>query len=197
MPPGDHGQGGDSSTSSAAYSSFLFIDGTVEGDDFATFRERFGDEVADRMEQLRDLHGRSRPLTEEERAAVRETMAPVLRDIEASGAILPSIQEEAYEDVGDVSFRVWVWGSDGTGMGLVMPTARLVAERVVRLAEQLQEWEIEELAAVGRSATWPECPDHPNSHPLEPIVDDKNMAVWRCPRAGHVVCEIGTLDRYR
>jgi len=195
MPPGDHGQGGDSSSSSAAYSSFLFIDGTVEGDDFATFRQRFGDEVADRMEYLRDLGGRT--LTEDERAAVRETMAPVLRDIEASGAILPRTREQPYEDVGDESAGVWVWGSDGTGMGLVMSSANLAAERVVRLAEQVQEWEIEELAAVARSATWPECPDHPNSHPLDPMVGDKNAAVWRCPRTGHVICEIGALGSYR
>ncbi|HEY9240870.1 MAG TPA: hypothetical protein VIP48_02720 [Streptosporangiaceae bacterium] len=31
----------------------------------------------------------TRPLTESERARLRETLAPVLRDIDASGAIAP------------------------------------------------------------------------------------------------------------
>ena len=53
---------------------------------------------------------RPRPLTDSERAVLRETLALLLRDIETSGAILPIIQE----------------------------------------------WEIEELAAAGRSPTWPE-----------------------------------------
>jgi len=193
MPPGDQGQGGDSSSSSAAWGGLFFDDGTVEGDDFADLRLRFGDEIADRMQHFHDLHGRSRSLTENESAVFRESVGPVLRDIEASGAILPRIKEETYEGVGDEFASVWVWGSDGTGMGLVMPSERLAAERSVRMAEQVQEWEIEELAAAGRSATWPECPDHPNSHPLDPMVDDQNRAVWRCPRSGDVICEIGTL----
>ncbi len=45
----------------------------------------------------------------------------------------------------------------------------------------------------GRSATWPECPQHPNSHPLEPVAADQHTAVWRCPRSGAVICAIGDL----
>jgi hypothetical protein len=68
---------------------------------------------------------------------------------------------------------------------------------VVRLAGDVQEWEIEELAAAGQPATWPECPGHPDAHPLEPFVDRGNVAVWRCPRAGRVIGEIGTLGTRR
>jgi hypothetical protein len=160
---------------------------------FADLRERFGDEFVDRIQRSRALRGQSRPLTENERTRLRETLAPVLRDIEASGVILPTIQEQTCEDVDDEFVSVMAWGSDGTGMAVFIPSERLAVERVARLAEQLQEWEIEELAAAGRSATWPECPDHPNSHPLEPVVDDEKMAVWRCPRTARMICAIGAL----
>lgn len=139
-------------------------------------------------------HEELRPLTEGERTRLRETMAPVLRDIEAGGAIVPIIQEEAHADLDGEFVSVMAWSADGSGMGLFIPTEPTSAERVARLADQVQEWEVEELAARGRPATWPECPDHPNSHPLEPVVAD-DTAVWRCPRSGHVIGRVGALGR--
>ena len=35
-----------------------------------------------------------------------------------------------------------MWSSDGTGMGVFVPAEDTAAERVARLAEQVQEWEI-------------------------------------------------------
>ena len=51
---------------------------------------------------------------------------------------------------------------------------------------------MEELAAAGRPATWPECPGHPDSHPLSPEARE-GEAAWCCPVSGQVVCSIGTL----
>ena len=133
----------------------------------------------------------ARPLTESERARLHDTLAPVLRDIQASGAVLPVIRDETRDPVGDDFVSVMMWSSDGTGMGVHVPTQDTAAARVARLAEQVQEWEIEELAAVGRSATWPECPDHPNSHPLQPGLSDQDTAVWCCPRSGRVISQVG------
>jgi hypothetical protein len=196
IPPGEKGRGA-RSVSSASRTIFFVTGSAEEAAYLEGVRERYGDEVADRWQRSRGLRGQPRPLSETERARLRDTMAPVLRDIEASGASPLIIQEEAYEAVDDEFASVTAWHSDGTGMGVFIPSERPDAESVARLSEELQEWEIEELAAAGRSATWPECPDHPNSHPLEPIVDDRDVAVWRCPRAGHVICEIGTLGSYR
>lgn len=137
----------------------------------------------------------TRPLTESERARLRETLAPVLRDIEASGAIGPIIREETRDRVGDDFVSVMVWSADGTGMGVFVPAEDTAGQRVARLADQVQEWEIEELAAVGRPATWPECPDHPNSHPLQPVLSDQDTAVWRCPRSGHVISQVGAFGK--
>jgi len=78
-------------------------------------------------------------------------------------------------------------------MGIWIPLSSPAAERVAELAGQLQEWEVEELCAAGRPATWPECPEHPDSHPLEPVLDEAGTAVWRCPRSGQVICAIGAV----
>jgi hypothetical protein len=85
----------------------------------------------------------------------------------------------------------WLQGPDGvTGMGLRVNMALPTADRLADIADQFQEWEVEELEAAGRSATWPECPQHPKSHPLSPQVRD-GAAVWSCPRNGHVEYPIG------
>lgn len=143
----------------------------------------------------RFLGGQPRPLTDGERSRLHEAMAPVLRDLETSGAIRPTIYEETHDGVADEFVCVMLWSSDGTGMGVFIPAEPTAAEQLARLAEQVQEWEIEELAAVGRSATWPECPEHPDSHPLQPVADDGNRAVWRCPRSGQLISQVGALGR--
>lgn len=38
---------------------------------------------------------------------------------------------------------------------------------------------------------WPSCPDH-KTHPLEPVLDEESIAVWKCP-IGRIVAEIGEL----
>ncbi|HEY7948116.1 MAG TPA: hypothetical protein VID75_10575 [Acidimicrobiales bacterium] len=39
---------------------------------------------------------------------------------------------------------------------------------------------------------WPICPDH-NTHPLEAMLDENRLAVWRCP-VGRVVARVGDLS---
>lgn len=170
--------------------SLFFTAGSPEEAAYlAALRARVDDDFAGRQRRFRELYGRPRPFTDAERVVLREVMEPVVRDIVTSGAVLPLIQDEAYPE-DDETFCVWLWGSDGTGLGVWIYVARLGAEQVARVAEQVQEWEIEELATVGRSATWPECPDHPNSHPLSAVVAGGN-AVWRCPRSGWAISAIG------
>ena len=154
----------------------------------------FGDEVVETMQRDMDLHDHPRPLTDHEREVVREAAAPVLRDIAAGGAIGLDIREEARADRGDQIVCAWASTADGvTGVDIWVSLGSSVTERVVELAEQLQEWEVEALWAAGRSATWPECPEHPDSHPLEPVAEGGDGAVWRCPRSGDVICAIGAL----
>jgi hypothetical protein len=165
---------------------------------FAQLREMFGDEAVESIQRNMALQKHPRPLTDHEREVLRETSAPVLRDMAASGAIVADIREEAHADRGDETVCAWVSGADGiTGVGIWVSLEGSAAERVAELAGQLQEWEIDELWAAGRSAIWPECSEHPDSHPLEPAVDRENGASWRCPWSGDVICAIGALDSRR
>jgi hypothetical protein len=66
-------------------------------------------------------------------------------------------------------------------------------ERLADLADQLQDWEVEELAAAGRPATWPQCPQHPGSHPLAPRALG-DQAAWCCPASGQIISVIGALQ---
>ena len=141
-----------------------------------------------------------RPLTDSEREVVRNAIAPLLRDLEVSGAIVPEVRYESRWDSGRdgrEGVHAWITAGGIGGWGVWTQTEETsFAEQVCWLADQLQEWEVEELWRAGRSATWPECPEHPNSHPLQPDVEGKDSAVWRCPRSGQIICPIGALGRH-
>jgi hypothetical protein len=189
----DRGRAGDDA---GAYQSFLFFEGSGdEAAHLAALRLQLGDEAVDEMRRSLELMRHPRPLTDGERPVAEETMAPVLRDLRAAGAIVPEVRYEAREDRGPdyVCAFIAPAGRTADGQGVWVELAASLSERVVQLADQVQEWEVEELCAAGRPATWPECPEHPASHPLEPVMDDDGAAVWRCPRSGLAICAIGEL----
>jgi hypothetical protein len=62
---------------------------------------------------------------------------------------------------------------------------------VALAADQVQEWAVEALWLAGRPATWPECPEHPDAHPITAMYDHR--AVWVCPRTRHLISGIGQL----
>jgi len=136
-------------------------------------------------------------LDEAEQAVLRTGMAPLLRDLRASGAIVPDVLEQAWDrDTDSVTAYLQPPGSAGT---MTSGTTRIRVlltddhvEGLVYLAEQVQDWEVEELWGAGRPATWPECPPHPGSHPLSAQVRD-GAAVWCCPRSGDAIRVIGEL----
>lgn len=157
----------------------------------AALNQEVGAEAAEAMSRSMELTGNPRPLSDAERNQLHANLAPVLHDIRATGAIVPQIREESHEDLGPDMVSAWVQGPDGiTGSGLRVDMTLSPQERLANVAEQLQEWEVEELATAGRSATWPECPEHPNSHPLSPRVQD-GAAVWCCPANGRAEYPIG------
>jgi hypothetical protein len=179
-----------------AYQSSFFIQGSPEeAAHLAALRQRLGDEAVDRMRRSRELMRHPRPLTDEERSVLDAAMAPVLRDLRAADALVPEVRYEAQEDRGPgyvcavIGPAGWTLGS----LGVWVAAGSSAAEQVAGLAEQVQEWEVEALADAGRPATWPECPEHPASHPLEPVVSADGGASWRCPRSGLAICAIGEL----
>ena len=153
-----------------------------------------GDLGAERAEAVRrSLAWQPRQLTDAERAELRANLEPVLRDMRVSGAIVPDVVERAHEDAGPgVVCALIQHPEHAGGWSIQVKLGEPPADRLAGLADQLQEWEVEELAAAGRPATWPECPGHPDSHPLSPEARD-GEAAWCCPVSGQVVCSIGTL----
>lgn len=132
----------------------------------------------------------SRELTAEEKAELRVHLEPVLRDLRSAAAILPDVLEQTSEDLDNViSARI---GSSDHARGIRVPLYSDSGQRLAGLADQVQEWEIESLAAARRPAVWPECPRHPNSHPLSAQVRD-DAAVWLCPKTGDLIAPIGAL----
>jgi hypothetical protein len=131
-----------------------------------------------------------RELTVQEHEELRASLDPVLRDLRAAGAIVPTVREQARDDDNNNSVIAYLVGV-GT-MGAWLRLGYSAAQRLADLADQVQEWEVEELAAQGRPATWPECPQHPRSHPLAAEERD-GEAVWCCPKSGAIICRIGAL----
>jgi hypothetical protein len=124
-------------------------------------------------------------------ADVSEALALVMRDLAATRAVLPEVDEIRWSGLADRD-TVMLRGLDGSGQGVWALDGDEFAVQVASVADQVQEWTVEELSARGRPATWPECPVHPNAHPLSALVRDRR-AVWVCPTSGVLVGEVGGL----
>jgi hypothetical protein len=123
--------------------------------------------------------------------ALSEAMAPVLRDLGYAGIAAPRIDEDDWS--GDPTCAsAMLRSADGGGTGVHVSRSMPAVERVVAMAEQVQEWAIEELWAQGASTSWPACPHHPGTHPLQAAERD-GEAVWICPVDRTAVAPVGAL----
>jgi hypothetical protein len=123
--------------------------------------------------------------------ALSEALAPVLRDLDASGGPMPEVRGKQWAGVpGQVT--AMLHSPDGTAQGVSAMAAEPLPQRIASAADQIQEWAVEALWHVGRAATWPECPRHPDSHPLMAAVRE-GRAAWICPRTGDLVSDVGRL----
>jgi hypothetical protein len=122
---------------------------------------------------------------------LRDALDVVIPEVERTTGLVLIVVDHGYVDpLG----RDWTMllNEEGHGLGLSVNEGDSPVQRLAHLADQVQEWAVEELWRQGLPATWPECPLHPNSHPLQPaVVDDK--AVWSCPKDAEVVARIGEL----
>ena len=120
-------------------------------------------------------------------------MAEVMRDLVDTSGLRPRVADDQWSDVpGQITATLS--GLDGSGQGIYVLAGAPLPVRIASLADQVQDWAVEELWREGRPATWPECPQHPGSHPLATAVDGER-AVWRCPKSDRVFAEIGSLDQ--
>jgi len=118
-------------------------------------------------------------------------MVPVLHGLEITGAPIPRVEEsdwQAHESAESAFPR----SEDNSGVGVWVDTSLSEAKQVAMVADQVQEWVVEELAGTERATNWPQCPDHPRNHPMTASADG-GTAMWRCPTSRRQVCEIGLL----
>jgi hypothetical protein len=123
--------------------------------------------------------------------ALDRLLTVVLHDITATSAPEPRVQARGWCD--DASHESAIlWAADGSGAGVRIDLELPTAEALAHLADQVQEWLIEEFGRTLQPTDWPPCDDHPTSHPLTATAV-QGMAVWKCPKDGTTAKPIGTL----
>jgi hypothetical protein len=122
---------------------------------------------------------------------LRRALAPILVDIASTGAPRPRIEEKERNSMGRAA--AYLWSPDGSGMGVAVSPHQSEAERLVEVADQVQEWVIEELWRKG--SNWPQCPRHPTTHPARPRVGAvSGLPEWTCPADDSRIADIGALN---
>jgi hypothetical protein len=118
-------------------------------------------------------------------------MTHVLHDLEVTGAPVPQIEASEWQSYPGAE-SAFLRAEDHSGMGVWVDTGVPEGEQTAMLADQVQEWLVEELCRVRQATNWPQCPEHPHNHPLAAVVKG-GRATWTCPRSGRSVSEIGRL----
>lgn len=116
---------------------------------------------------------------------------PILHDLAGPNGVQPDVRDQPWQDYPRTA-SAFLYAADGSGMGIWIHLGQPASTQVAALAEQVQEWAVEALWLLGRSTSWPPCPQHPDSHPLA-AVERAGRAVWVCPATATEAGEIGTL----
>jgi hypothetical protein len=125
---------------------------------------------------------------------LRAACAPALADVERSRPGLLRLgsapdMRPGMNPWGNPIDGLWLWGADGragTGIWLGEPGETPV-DAAFRVTEVVQEAAIHAV-----HGAWPDCPDHPDGHPLEVATAD-DVAVWLCRVSARVVARVGEL----
>lgn len=133
-----------------------------------------------------------------DQAVLADWMAPELleaweifaRDLRTPDAILPVVSSNDWDDQESQACAMVSWEDDYSA-GIRVPRHQPLPDRLVYLADEFQDHEVQALWFAGRPAVWPHCPRHPNTHPLSPRLYD-GAAVWVCGESD-VIAPIGEL----
>ncbi|WP_187284425.1 hypothetical protein [Streptomyces sp. uw30] len=110
----------------------------------------------------------------------------VLRDLHAQCVVRPRLEQ--HPELG-----LLLYAPDGSGQGVDLSMGATPEECLAGIADQVQDWAVEALWSEGESAVWPQCPAHPDAHPLTATVTD-GTAMWVCPKSGTAFARIGRLE---
>lgn len=122
-------------------------------------------------------------------------LRPVLLDLDATGYPVPTVEPSDWQ-TRPTGESAYLRSPDGSGQGVWVDTALGAAQQVAMVAEQVQEWAVEERASRRLGSNWPRCEEHPASHPMTPVADWRG-AVWECPLSHRAACEIGQVSGLR
>jgi hypothetical protein len=119
--------------------------------------------------------------------SLTEAVELVAGDVRRTTSLTPAVEDDDW--MRQEGFASAMFGFEGVGgqRGVSVEILASLAERLVRLADVVQDEVADELWGA-----WPECRLHPASHPLDPR-NQEDRAVWVCPNTGQAVAEIGRL----
>jgi hypothetical protein len=123
-------------------------------------------------------------------AELEAALAPVVADLISGTGLDPEFRDVDWPVDGMVATMLFLPGAGGAGISITCGAGS--TDQVVSLADQVQVWAVEALWSAGRSPVWPECPEHPDAHPLQPAARD-TAAIWACPVSGVEIGRIGSL----
>lgn len=123
--------------------------------------------------------------------SIDEMLDVIFRDLAAAGIPLPRVDPTPWQSW-EPSESVMIFAPDGSGMGVWLDLTLTQQPALAQLADQVQEWVVEELPGLGRPTNWPVCPAHPANHPRQAVVEE-GRAVWVCPAGGDGSTPIGGL----
>lgn len=111
--------------------------------------------------------------------ALDRALALVLADFATTGAPPPRIDWVTWQ-TWDPSESAHLYAADGSGTGVWLDLGLPEQEALAHLADQVQDWAVEELCRLRLPTNWPVCPAHPDTHP-QVAVAEHGRAVWTCP----------------
>jgi hypothetical protein len=120
---------------------------------------------------------------------IDELLEPILADFRASGSPPPRIEPSDWQ-TWQPSESAFLRADDGSGMGVWINLDAPPAQQFAELADQFQDWAVENLPRVHQPTNWPRCPAHPETHPMQAQLRG-DEATWVCPAGADIVFRIG------
>jgi hypothetical protein len=122
-----------------------------------------------------------------------QALAPVLRDVQVTGAPIPTIADEPLNPNDLDTASAMMFGENGAGVSFVVSVSQLHQARVRTIALDMQSFilGLSERSA-GAATNWPRCPSHREAHSLQVAVVE-GIASWTCPDDARLLYPVGSL----
>jgi hypothetical protein len=122
-----------------------------------------------------------------------QALAPVLRDVQVTGAPLPTIADEPLNPNDLDTASAMMFGESGAGVSFAVSASQLHEARVGTIALGMQSFIVGLLeSSTGAAMYWPRCPSHREAHSLQVAVVG-GVASWSCPEDARLLYPVGSL----